>query len=197
MLVRSCIPQTRTRESARECPSESKCQIWSTRWVVTQCVTDIDCHLSPPRRCPGGFLPPTPRRGPNRTGCPGSAPRRQFGMLTTTVKRLAATHPPTALLVGVIPPAPCREAYSRARDPILPSPIATDRSILFRPYHLSGFRIDKVQLRACQACDRLIRGLVVGPRRRTIPALFGRCSGSDRERRHQTTIAQTRRRSRL
>jgi alkanesulfonate monooxygenase SsuD/methylene tetrahydromethanopterin reductase-like flavin-dependent oxidoreductase (luciferase family) len=32
MLVRSCIPQTRTRESARESPSESKCQIWSTRY---------------------------------------------------------------------------------------------------------------------------------------------------------------------
>src|ERR1700726_208074 len=32
MLVRSCILQTRTRESTRECPSESKCQIWSTRW---------------------------------------------------------------------------------------------------------------------------------------------------------------------
>src|SRR5262249_42242732 len=30
MLVRSRIPQTRTRESARESPSESKCQIWST-----------------------------------------------------------------------------------------------------------------------------------------------------------------------
>src|SRR6202030_717584 len=30
MLVRSCILQTRTRESTRECPSESKCQIWST-----------------------------------------------------------------------------------------------------------------------------------------------------------------------
>src|SRR6516225_9664553 len=30
MFVRSRIPQTRTRESARESPSESKCQIWST-----------------------------------------------------------------------------------------------------------------------------------------------------------------------
>src|SRR5262249_20869619 len=34
MLVRSRIPQTRTRESARESPSESKCQIWSTRCFV-------------------------------------------------------------------------------------------------------------------------------------------------------------------
>src|SRR5262245_3174336 len=34
MLVRSRIPQTRTRESARESPSESKCQIWSTRSVL-------------------------------------------------------------------------------------------------------------------------------------------------------------------
>src|SRR5262249_52734519 len=31
MFVRSCIPQTRTHESARKSPSESKCQIWSTR----------------------------------------------------------------------------------------------------------------------------------------------------------------------
>src|SRR6516162_774996 len=35
MFVRSRIPQTRTRESARESPSESKCQIWSTRMVLT------------------------------------------------------------------------------------------------------------------------------------------------------------------
>src|SRR6266568_3496563 len=31
MFVRSCIPQTRTRESGRESLSESNCQIWSTR----------------------------------------------------------------------------------------------------------------------------------------------------------------------
>ena len=31
MLVRSCIPQTRTRESALESLSESNCQSWSTR----------------------------------------------------------------------------------------------------------------------------------------------------------------------
>lgn len=33
VFVRSCIPQTRTRESARESPGESKCQIWSTSCV--------------------------------------------------------------------------------------------------------------------------------------------------------------------
>src|SRR5271166_5702148 len=33
MFVRSCIPQTRTRESGRESLSESNCQIWSTRIV--------------------------------------------------------------------------------------------------------------------------------------------------------------------
>src|SRR3974377_1382153 len=30
MFVRSCIPQTSTRESGRESLSESNCQIWST-----------------------------------------------------------------------------------------------------------------------------------------------------------------------
>ena len=30
IFVRSCIPQTRTRECFRESPSESKCQIWTT-----------------------------------------------------------------------------------------------------------------------------------------------------------------------
>jgi hypothetical protein len=36
------------------------------------------------------------------------------------------------------------------------------RLILFRPQHLSGFQVDKVRLRARQACDRLIRGIVIG-----------------------------------
>src|SRR5258707_595430 len=31
IFVRSCIPQTRIRERFRESPSESKCQIWTTR----------------------------------------------------------------------------------------------------------------------------------------------------------------------
>ena len=52
----------------------------------------------------------------------------------------------------------------------------------FAPQHLSGFRVDKVQLRA-RRTPRLIdtrrhRSL----RQRTIPARFGGCSGSDRER---------------
>jgi hypothetical protein len=34
MFVRSCIPQTRTRESGRESLSESNCQIWSTSWGI-------------------------------------------------------------------------------------------------------------------------------------------------------------------
>ena len=34
IFLRSCIPQTRTRESGEESLSESKCQIWSTRYAA-------------------------------------------------------------------------------------------------------------------------------------------------------------------
>src|SRR5271166_1823689 len=48
MFVRSCIPQTRTRESGRESLSESNCQIWSTRLVMA-CPPYIRGYASAPR----------------------------------------------------------------------------------------------------------------------------------------------------
>jgi hypothetical protein len=35
MFLRSCIPQTRTCESGKGIPSESKCQIWTTSDAVS------------------------------------------------------------------------------------------------------------------------------------------------------------------
>ena len=34
--------------------------------------------------------------------------------------------------------------------------------LLFRPQHLSSFQVDKVRLRARQACDGLIRSIIIG-----------------------------------
>jgi hypothetical protein len=72
----------------------------------------------------------------------------------------------------------------------------SDRSLLLRPYHLSGFRVDKMQLRARQACDRLIRCIVVGhlvggP---SLYCLGGVRAAIKKRHRHQMIIAQTKRR---
>ena len=63
---------------------------------------------------------------------------------------------------GSAPASGPREARASRLGFLLWEPIATGRSILFRPQHLSGFQVDKVRLRARQACDRLIRGVVIG-----------------------------------
>jgi hypothetical protein len=41
-------------------------------------------------------------------------------------------------------------------------PIAIGRLVLFCPQHLPGFQVDKACLRSDQACDQLIRGVVIG-----------------------------------